>query len=144
MITCPSSKEEFSRTSSQYARSAKEKEPGLKESQYRKDDYHRRPMSDTQDENQTLPQGRLPGKVAPRKSSEVCTIQTQWVRQKYKPYGSQIKFCRDPLESCKPSWISTTKEDHSVWAKYRLPSQSARAITQVRDYQPCRYIELVT
>ena len=105
------SKEDCGRTLSQYARSTKEKEPELKESQYKKDDCHGRPMSDTQ----TLPQGRLPGKVAPRKSSEVCTVQAQWVRQKYKQYGSQVKCCRDPLEPCKPPWISTTKKAHSVW-----------------------------
>ena len=81
MITCPSSKEDANRALSWYARSAKEKEPGLKESQYRKDDSHRRPMSDTHDECQTLPQGRLPGKVAPHKLSEVCNSQAQRVRQ---------------------------------------------------------------
>jgi hypothetical protein len=114
MITYPSSKEKFSRALSWYARSAKEKEPGLKESQYRKDDSHRRPMSDTHDECQTLPQGRLPGKVAPRKSFEVCTVQANG-SGKNKQYGSQVKCCRDPLEPCKPPWISTTKKAHSVW-----------------------------
>ena len=54
--------------------------------------------------------------MAPRKSSEVCNVQAQWVRQKYKQCGSQVKFCRDPLESGKPPWISTTKKDQSVWA----------------------------
>ena len=81
MIAYPSPKEEFSRTSSQYARIAKEKEPGLKESQYRKDGCRRKPMSDTHNENQTLPQGKLPGKVAPHRLSEVCNSQAQRVRQ---------------------------------------------------------------
>ena len=46
MITCPSSKEDSNRALSRYARSAKEKEPGLKKSQYKKGDCRRSKIQD--------------------------------------------------------------------------------------------------